>query len=88
MPQLPIAKVGLTLPAASFKVYGKPYLAFKAATPARRPATPSVSKPTLRHSRPAVYAFLGRLLVRMRYPYVIESRIDPPDGITPQDLLS
>jgi hypothetical protein len=86
MQQMPIAKVGLTLP-ASPNCYGKPYLAFKATSLRRRTAL-RLSKPILGRSRPAVFTFLGRLFARMRYPYFMESRIDPPDGITPQDRLS
>jgi hypothetical protein len=33
-------------------------------------------------------AFIARIGAKTRYPYFVESNLHPPDGITPQDLLS
>jgi hypothetical protein len=38
--------------------------------------------------RSGLLAFIARIGAKTRYPYFVESNLHPPDGITPQDLLS
>ena len=65
-----------------------PCPALKSATQRKRRETVEVLKPRLRLSTSSVVALIARIGTKTRYPYFVESNLHPPDGITPQDLLS
>ena len=65
-----------------------PCPALKSVTQRKRRETVEAPKPKLRLSPSGILAFIARIGAKTRYPYFVESNIHPPDGITPQDLLS
>lgn len=64
-----------------------PCPAFKAATRRGRRETVELTKPK-GLSPSGILGLLALIGVRMRYPYFVESNINAPAGILPQDLLS
>jgi hypothetical protein len=65
-----------------------PCPALKSTTSRTRHETLELPKPRLRLSRSGLLALIARIGAKTRYPYFVESNLQPPDGITPQDLLS
>ena len=65
-----------------------PCPALKSVTQRKRRETVEVPKPKLRLSPSGILSLIARIGAKMRYPYFVESNLHPPDGITPQDLLS
>ncbi len=65
-----------------------PCPAAKSATRSKFRETVDLSKPQSRPAPSGILALLARFGAKTRYPYFVEANLQPPDGITPQDLLS
>ena len=64
-----------------------PCPAFPIVTERRGRGAIRLARPMQRPSS-GFFQFLGRIAVTMRYPYSFGNSIEPPTGISPQDLLS
>ncbi len=65
-----------------------PCLALTPTAQAKRHRVIELSTSTRRLSLTGIFAAIIRTVAKTRYPYFVESKLSPPDGITPQDLLS
>ncbi len=89
---MPVAKVGFSLPTISFPVPApQSYLVQGRKLDLanhKRHRVRELSRSKRKRFLTGILDLIIRTVSKSRYPYFTESNLTPPDGITPQDLLS